>query len=100
MTVTTQTIIQFLLTLTPYQRLKFYRICNQINGYVNIYTTEEVRPIADFIRTDSNGSRNMISFSKKIVYGYEQALVRTHYKNKTTLLNDFLNNKKIYVTSY
>lgn len=97
---TTQKLIQFLSTLTPYQRLKFFKICNQVSGYVDIPDTSEIRSLAEFIRMENGGVRNMNAFSKKVYYGFEQAQVRTHYKTGTTLLDDFLNGKRIFVTSY
>ncbi|WP_288625279.1 hypothetical protein [uncultured Lactococcus sp.] len=100
MITTTQKLIQFLLTLTPSQRLKFFKICNQISGYVDIPDTSEIRSLAEFIRIENGGVRNMIAFSKKVFYGFEQVQIRTHYKTGTILLNDFLNGKRIFVTSY
>ncbi|UTG79310.1 hypothetical protein MK801_11655 [Lactococcus lactis] len=98
---TTQRLIQFLSTLTPYQQLKFFKLCNQISGSVNIpVTSKEIYYLANFIRMQTGGVRNMIVFSKKVCYGFEQAETRLHYKTGHTLLEDFLNGKRIYVKSY
>lgn len=97
---TTQKIMQLLSTLTDYQRLKLYKIFNQITENVFIPETQEVRPLAEFIRSLWNGKRNMIYFSKKVFYGYEQATQLTHNKTGNTLLDDFINGKNIYVKSY
>lgn len=62
----TQRLIQFLLTLTPCQQLKFFRLCNKISGSVDIPdTSEEIYSLANFIRLQTGGVRNMISFAKK-----------------------------------
>lgn len=98
---TTQRLIQFLLTLTPCQQLKFFRLCNKISGPVNIPdTSEDIYSLANFIRLQTGGVRNMIAFAKKICYGFEQAETRLHYKTGHTLLEDFLSGKKIYIKSY
>lgn len=98
---TTQRLIQFLSTLTPYQQLKFFKLCNQISGSVNIPdTSKEIYYLANFIRVQTGGVRNMVAFAKKICYGFEQAEIRLHYKTGHTLLEDFLSGKRIYVKSY
>ncbi|MDM7500902.1 hypothetical protein [Lactococcus lactis] len=98
---TIQRLIQFLSTLTPYQQLKFFKLCNQISGSVNIPdTSKEINYLANFIRVQTGGVRNMVAFAKKICYGFEQAETRLHYKTGHTLLDDFVNGKRIYVKSY
>lgn len=97
---TIQKIMQLLSNLTDYQRVKLYRIFNQITENVFIPETQDVRSLAEFIRNLWNGKRNMISFSKKVYYGYEKALQLKHYKTGDCLLDDFLNGKKIYIKSY
>lgn len=97
---TEQKIMQLLSELSPYQRLRFYKLCNQIAGSVVIPSTQEIRTLADFIRIESGGTRQMLAFSKKLFYGFEEMEKRTHYKTKNVLINDFREGKKIYINSY
>lgn len=97
---TIQKITQLLPILTDYQRLKLYKIFNQITEGVFIPETQDIRPLAECIRNLWNGKRNMTSFSKKVYYGYEKALQLKHYKTGDCLLDDFLNGKKIHIKSY
>lgn len=93
-------LMNLLATLTPSQRLRLFKYFNQISGPVTIPETPEIYSLAEYIRVQAGGTKTMVAFAKKVFYGYEQAVVRIHYRTGNTLLDDILSGKRIYLRSY
>lgn len=59
-----------------------------------------VREIAETVRNLIHGKNLSLAFSSRLITAYEESLKVIHYKDKTILLDDILNNIKKWFSSY
>ena len=59
-----------------------------------------VREIAETARNLIHGKNLSLAFSSRLITAYEESLKVSHYKDKTILLDDILNNIKKWFSSY
>lgn len=59
-----------------------------------------VREIAETVRNLIHGKNLSLAFSSRLITAYEESLKVSHYKCKTILLDDILNNIKKWFSSY